>query len=84
MFYNMVYSYRRGEIAEGNTWESRSPEWQTPSPTPIHNYDKPLRVIGNPYDYGRPGSQYITFDQDAPDEPDTSGYGATVTRPTGD
>jgi cytochrome c oxidase subunit I len=84
MFFNMVYSYRRGEVATGNTWDSRSPEWHTPSPTPIHNYDQPLRVIGNPYDYGRPGAEYITFSEDEPVKPDTSGYGTTAAGQTGD
>jgi cytochrome c oxidase subunit I len=73
MFFNMIYSYRRGEVATGNVWESRSPEWLIPSPTPLHNYDKPIHVVGRPYDYGLPGSQYISFegdeDQSGPDTP---------------
>jgi cytochrome c oxidase subunit I len=84
MFYNMIYSYRRGEVATGNVWDSRSPEWQTPSPTPLHNYDKPLRVIGNPYDYGLPGSQYVTFDEDEHESPETPGQGAVVLGTPGD
>jgi len=64
MFYNMIYSYRRGEVAEGNIWESRSPEWLIPSPTPLHNYDKPLHIVGRPYDYGLPGSRYVVFDEE--------------------
>ncbi|MEN4041570.1 MAG: cbb3-type cytochrome c oxidase subunit I [Anaerolineaceae bacterium] len=70
MFYNMIVSYRHGEIAVGNVWESRSPEWLTPSPTPPHNYDKPLRVVGHPYDYGLAGSRYIAFDDAAAPSPD--------------
>jgi cytochrome c oxidase subunit I len=84
MFYNMIYSYRRGEIATGNVWDSRSPEWQTPSPTPLHNYDKPLRVIGNPYDYGLAGSQYVTFDEDEHESLETPGQGAVVLGTPGD
>jgi cytochrome c oxidase subunit I len=85
MFFNMVYSYRRGEVAEGNTWDSRSPEWQTPSPTPQHNYEKPFRVVGNPYDYGRAGSQYIAFEgDDYPGEPDTPAYGKHPVSQPGD
>ncbi|MCH7664033.1 MAG: cbb3-type cytochrome c oxidase subunit I, partial [Chloroflexi bacterium] len=30
MMYNLIRSARRGEIAEGNVWNSRSPEWQIP------------------------------------------------------
>lgn len=59
--YNFFHSIRNGEKAEGNVWESRSPEWQVPSPMPLHNYDRPFEVVGEPYDYGLPGSQYVRF-----------------------
>lgn len=59
--YNLVQSIRRGERAEGNVWNSRSPEWQVPSPMPVHNYEQPLEVVGNPYDYGLSGSEYTRF-----------------------
>lgn len=49
---NMFRSAKRGEVAEGNVWESRSPEWQIPSPTPAHNYAGEVVVTGDPYDYG--------------------------------
>jgi cytochrome c oxidase subunit 1 len=60
-FINAFWSLRHGEIATGNVWNSRSPEWQVPSPMPIHNYDKPLEVVGEPYDYGLPDSVYVKF-----------------------
>jgi len=56
---NAIYSARRGEVAEGNVWSSRSPEWQIPSPAPVHNYEVPIEVVGDPYDYGLPGSTYV-------------------------
>jgi cytochrome c oxidase subunit I len=59
MIYNLVYSARWGTIAEANPWRSRSPEFQIPSPVPVHNFDEPIEVIGNPYDYGLPGSTYV-------------------------
>jgi len=49
---NFVRSLRRGEAATGNLWNSRSPEWQVPSPAPVHNYPDSLTVVGEPYDYG--------------------------------
>jgi len=55
---NMIISVRRGAVAVANPWRSRSPEWQIPSPAPAHNYDTPLEVVGEPYDYGLPGSVY--------------------------
>ena len=29
---------------------------------PVHNYDRPFEVIGEPYDYGLPGSVYVRFE----------------------
>jgi cytochrome c oxidase subunit 1 len=58
---NFFHSMKHGEKAEGNIWNSRSPEWQVPSPMPAHNYETPFEVVGEPYDYGLPGSKYIEF-----------------------
>jgi len=60
-FVNFFYSMKNGEKAEGNVWNSRSPEWQVPSPMPAHNYEVPFEVVGEPYDYGLPGSKYVEF-----------------------
>jgi cytochrome c oxidase subunit 1 len=60
-FYNLIRSIRHGEAATGNVWNSRSPEWQVPSPMPVHNYDREFEVVGEPYDYGLPGSVYVRF-----------------------
>jgi cytochrome c oxidase subunit 1 len=57
---NMWRSVKRGEEAATNPWNSRSPEWQLPTPIPEHNYaDHPFEVVGEPYDYGLEGSTYI-------------------------
>jgi cytochrome c oxidase subunit 1 len=63
-FINLFYSIKHGEKAEGNLWNSRSPEWQVPSPMPVHNYDVPFEVVGEPYDYGLKDSKYIEFSPD--------------------
>ncbi|MBI3150997.1 MAG: cbb3-type cytochrome c oxidase subunit I [Chloroflexi bacterium] len=60
-FFNFFNSIKNGEKADGNVWNSRSPEWQVPSPMPMHNYDQPFEVVGEPYDYGLPGSKYVEF-----------------------
>jgi len=60
-FYNLITSIKRGEPATGNLWNSRSPEWQVPSPMPVHNYEIPFEVVGEPYDYGLADSKYIEF-----------------------
>ena len=58
---NFFHSIKHGEVAEGNLWNSRSPEWQVPSPMPAHNYVVPFEVVGEPYDYGLVGSKYVEF-----------------------
>lgn len=59
MVYNFISSARTQEAAVRNPWRSRSPEWQIPSPAPEFNYDVPFEVIGDPYDYGLAGAEYI-------------------------
>lgn len=63
--YNFFVSMKKGEKAEGNVWNSRSPEWQVPSPMPVHNYDQPFEVVGEPYDYGLKDSPYVRFVESA-------------------
>jgi cytochrome c oxidase subunit I len=64
-FINVIITRKRGEVVTNNVWESRSPEWQVPSPMPLHNYDKDIEVVGEPYDYGLPGSRYVKFEGEA-------------------
>jgi cytochrome c oxidase subunit I len=71
-FYNLIHSIKHGEAAAGNVWNSRSPEWQVPSPMPVHNYDQEFEVVGEPYDYGLPGSVYVKFS----DEKGVTSHGA--------
>jgi cytochrome c oxidase subunit I len=59
-FVNLVYSMNKGKVAAANPWRSRSPEWQLPSPAPIHNYAVPIEIIGEPYDYGLENSVFVT------------------------
>jgi len=56
--YNLFHSAEMGAVAGANPWRSRSPEWQIPSPVPEHSFANPITVIGEPYDYGLPGSIY--------------------------
>jgi len=63
-FYNIYITLRSGSPAPGNIWNSRSPEWQVPSPMPVHNYDQPFEVVGEPYDYGLPGSTYVKMNSE--------------------
>jgi len=59
MCYNLISSVRRQPVASRNPWRSRSPEWQTASPVPEFNYDTPIEIVGDPYDYGLEGSTYV-------------------------
>ena len=59
--YNMINSWIRGPVAEGNPWKARTLEWQTTSPPPLHNFPAPPRVEGHPYDYGVPGSVHAVI-----------------------
>jgi cytochrome c oxidase subunit 1 len=59
MVYNLISSMRTQVVASKNPWRSRSPEWQTTSPVPEFNYDAPIEVVGDPYDYGLEGSTYV-------------------------
>jgi cytochrome c oxidase subunit 1 len=61
MIYNLFNSLDVGALAGANPWRSRSPEWQIPSPVPEHSFPRPIRVVGEPYDYGLTGSSYITM-----------------------
>ena len=62
MIYNLFSSAEIGALAGNNPWRSRSPEWQIPSPAPEHSYASPIRVVGEPYDYGLASSpQYIAM-----------------------
>lgn len=59
MLYNLISSARTQPAAATNPWGSRSPEWQIPAPVPEFNYDTPIEIVGDPYDYGLPGSTYV-------------------------
>jgi cytochrome c oxidase subunit 1 len=59
MLINLIGSARSRRVAETNPWRSRSPEWQIPSPIPERSYAQPIVVVGEPYDYGLPGSVYV-------------------------
>ena len=62
MVYNLFHSAEVGRVAGPNPWRSRSPEWQIPSPAPEQSFPAPLRVVGEPYDYGLASSpRYVTI-----------------------
>jgi cytochrome c oxidase subunit 1 len=52
---NTVWSllFRR-EPSEANPWNSRSIEWQLPTPVPVHDFDRLPVFDQDPYPYGEP------------------------------
>jgi cytochrome c oxidase subunit 1 len=54
---NFVYSLLVARIpAAANPWMARSLEWQLPTPVPVWNFDRPVRILSGPYDYGDPAA----------------------------
>ncbi|MGB0385703.1 MAG: cytochrome c oxidase subunit I [Ardenticatenaceae bacterium] len=51
LIYNIYRTFRVGEQAPDNPWGARTLEWFTTSPPPHHNFDQPLTVDHDPYDY---------------------------------
>jgi len=52
---NVLYSLLIVRIpAESNPWQSKSLEWQVPTPVPVHNFDEIPVIDTDPYDYGTP------------------------------
>jgi cytochrome c oxidase subunit 1 len=56
--YNMITSWRFGEIAPSNPWHAMTLEWLVTSPPPTFNFDEIPQVVGSPYEYGVPGAQH--------------------------
>jgi cytochrome c oxidase subunit I len=54
--YNMITSWRHGDIAPANPWRAMTLEWQVSSPPPTFNFAEIPQVVGSPYEYGVPGA----------------------------
>jgi cytochrome c oxidase subunit 1 len=50
---NVVWSLLiKREPAEANPWHAKSPEWQLPTPVPVHDFDRIPVFDEDPYPYG--------------------------------
>jgi cytochrome c oxidase subunit I len=66
--FNLVWSLRKGEHADGNPWRATTLEWQTPETPPGHgNFGKELPVVYRwAYDYSVPGAAEDFIPQNQP------------------
>jgi cytochrome c oxidase subunit I len=73
---NFFWSVRNGKkVGSDNPWDATTLEWQTPTPPPHGNFDKPLQVFRGPYEYSVPGRalDFTTQNDPAQSEPLTHG-----------
>ena len=57
---NFVWSiFVEPKRAPANPWNSLGLEWQTPTPVPLHNFDRIPVVFADPYHYGDPTPQPV-------------------------
>ncbi len=53
---NFFVSMKKGKpVSSDNPWGATTLEWQTPTPPPHGNFDKPMEVHRGPYEYSVPG-----------------------------
>ena len=53
MVYYLVMSLLQRKRAMVNQWGGVTLDWQTPTPPPLYNFDKPPVVTGEVYDYSQ-------------------------------
>tara|TARA_B100001750_G_scaffold229996_1_gene226008 strand:- start:398 stop:2023 length:1626 start_codon:yes stop_codon:yes gene_type:complete len=51
MLVYLVHSIKNGKVAGSNPWGALTLEWQTPSPTPAHNFLEEPKITHGPYAY---------------------------------
>ena len=52
---NVLYSLIIARVpAEANPWDSKSLEWQLPTPVPVNNFERIPTIENDPYEYGTP------------------------------
>ncbi len=55
---NFFMSMRNGKkVTSDNPWEATTLDWQTPTPPPHGNFEKPITVYHGPYEYSVPGAK---------------------------
>ena len=54
---NLIWSIKKGKKVSRNPWNSTTLEWAAPSPPGHGNFDGPIAVYGNPYEYSVLGEE---------------------------
>ncbi len=76
---NFFYSIKRGrKTTSDNPWEATTLDWQTPTPPPHGNFDKPMEVFRGPYEYSVPGHARDFTPQNEPDKQEPFIHGNPV------
>lgn len=76
---NFFWSINRGKkITSDNPWQATTLEWQTPTPPPHGNFDKPVEVFRGPYEYSVPGHATDFTPQNEPPTPEQIPHGNPV------
>ncbi|MBF0516610.1 MAG: cbb3-type cytochrome c oxidase subunit I [Nitrospirae bacterium] len=57
--FNLVRSAISGPKAPANPWNSKSLEWQIPSPPPFYNFEHLPTITEGPYEYGKPAEAAV-------------------------
>jgi cytochrome c oxidase subunit I len=66
---NFFVSMKKGKpVTSDNPWGATTLEWQTPTPPPHGNFDKPIEVHRGPYEYSVPGAARDFTPQTEPDK----------------
>ncbi|MGF1699516.1 cytochrome c oxidase subunit I [Photobacterium makurazakiensis] len=66
--FNLFWSWKKGQITDGNPWKATSLEWQTPDTPPKHgNWGEEVPVVYRwAYDYSVPGHDQDFIPQNIP------------------
>ncbi len=64
-FVYLLLSLRYGQRAPANPWGSRSFEWRSPSPPPVHNFVTPFDPALGAYAYDQPGPPEVPVETEA-------------------
>jgi len=66
---NFFISITNGKkVDSDNPWQATTLDWQTPTPPPHGNFDKPIAVYRGPYEYSQPGHETDFTPQNEPDK----------------